>query len=118
MLDLGPPQKATLQGAVPVVPFQDVIALQRVEKGGGLGGPPPVPGLDYTPPQPGQATIPDAATPTGAPAPAAPGTTTAPASGDSVTATLSGSDIAVSSVGGSYERDVPKNRRDDRARRR
>lgn len=80
--------------------------------------PPPVPGLDYTPPQPGQATIPDAATPTGAPAPAAPGTTTAPASGDSVTATLSGSDIAVSSVGGSYERDVPRNRREDRERRR
>lgn len=80
--------------------------------------PPPVPGLDYTPLQPGQATIPDAATTTGTPAPAAPGTTTAPASGDSVTATLSGSDIAVSSVGGSYERDVPRNRREDRDRRR
>lgn len=80
--------------------------------------PPPVPGLDYTPLQPGQATIPDAATTTGTPAPAAPGTTTAPASGDSVTATLSGSDIAVSSVGGSYERDVPRNRREDRERRR
>lgn len=82
--------------------------------------PPPVPGLDYTPLQPGQATIPDAATSTGTPAPAAPaapGTTTAPSAGGSVTATLSGSDIAVSSVGGSYERDVPKNRR-DRDRRR
>ncbi len=80
--------------------------------------PPPVPGLDYTPLQPGQATIPDAATTTGTPAPAAPGTTTAPAAGGSVTATLSGSDIAVSSVGGSYERDVPRNRREDRERRR
>lgn len=80
--------------------------------------PPPVPGLDYTPLQPGQATIPDAATTTGTPAPAAPGTTTAPAAGGSVTATLSGSDIAVSSVGGSYERDVPRNRREDRDRRR
>ena len=80
--------------------------------------PPPVPGLDYTPPQPGQATIPDTASTIGTPVPADPGTAAAPASGDSVTASLGGSDIAVSSVGGSYERDVPKDRRDGRKPRR
>jgi hypothetical protein len=80
--------------------------------------PPPVPGLDYTPPQPGQSTIPDGATTTGTPVAADPGAVAAPASGDSVTASLGGSDIAVSSVGGSYERDVPNKRRGDRERRR
>jgi hypothetical protein len=79
--------------------------------------PPPVPGLDYTPSQPGQTTIPAAAT-TGTPVAAEPGTAAAPASGESVTASLGGSDIAVSSVGGSYERDVPNKRRGDRERRR
>ncbi|MCD6033504.1 MAG: hypothetical protein K0S78_5690 [Thermomicrobiales bacterium] len=79
--------------------------------------PPPVPGLDYTPPQPGQTTIPAAAT-TGTPVAADPGTAAAPASGESVTASLGGSDIAVSSVGGSYERDVPNKRRGDRKPRR
>jgi hypothetical protein len=80
--------------------------------------PPPVPSLDYTPPQPGQATITEAATTTGTPVASDPGTIAAPASGDSVTASLGGSDIAVSSVGGSYERDVPNKRRGDRERRR
>ena len=79
--------------------------------------PPPVPGLDYSPPQPGQATIPEAAT-TGTPVAADSGTAAAPASGESVTASLGGSDIAVSSVGGSYERDGPNKRRGDRERRR
>ena len=76
--------------------------------------PPPVPGLDYTPPEPGQATIPVAATTTGTPVAADPSTVAAPTSGGSVTASLGGSDIAVSSVGGSYERDVPNKRRGDR----
>jgi hypothetical protein len=80
--------------------------------------PPPVPGLDYTPSQPNQATIPEAATATGTPVPSDPGAAAAPATGDTVTASLGGSDIAVSSVGGSYERDVPKDRRDDRKPRR
>ncbi len=79
--------------------------------------PPPVPGLDYTPSQPDEATIPEATT-TGTPLPTDPGATAAPATGDSVTASLGGSDIAVSSVGGSYERDVPNKRRGDRDRRR
>ena len=80
--------------------------------------PPPVPGLDYTPPRIGQPTIPEAEATTGTPVPADPSTTAAPASGDSVTATLSGSDIAVSSVGGSYERDAPNKRRGDKNPRR
>ena len=78
--------------------------------------PPAVPGIDYAPPVPNQATIPEAAT-TGTPVAAEPGTATAPTSGDTVSASLGGSDIAVSSVGGSYERDVP-NRRGDRKPRR
>ena len=80
--------------------------------------PPPVPGLDYTPDQPGQATIPETAATTGTPFPADPSVGAAPASGGTVSATLSGSDIAVSSVGGSNERDVPNKRRGDRDRRR
>ena len=79
--------------------------------------PPLVPGLDYTPPEPGQATVHDIVATTGTPVAADPGTVAAPASGDSVTASLGGSDIAVSSVGGSYERDGP-NRRGDRKPRR
>jgi hypothetical protein len=73
--------------------------------------PPPVPGLDYSPPETDQASIPEVAATTGTPVPVA---GDAPASGESITATLGGSDIAVSSVGGSYERDVPKNRRGGR----
>ncbi len=85
--------------------------------------PPPVPGLDYTPPDPSQATIPEAATTTGTPvAPASASDTgagtVAPAIDGSVTASLGGSDISVSSVGGSYERDAPNKRREDRERRR
>lgn len=80
--------------------------------------PPPIPGLDYSPAQPDQATIPEVVSTTGTPVPAEPGAAAAPASGDSVSATLSGSDIAVSSVGGSYERDAPNKRRDDKDRRR
>jgi hypothetical protein len=76
--------------------------------------PPPVPGLDYTPLDPGQATVPETAATTGTPV-AEPA---APTAGDSVTASLGGSDIAVSSVGGSYERDAPNKRRGDKERRR
>ena len=41
LLDLLPCEKATLQGAVPVVTLQDAIALEGFEKPGDRGGGPP-----------------------------------------------------------------------------
>lgn len=76
--------------------------------------PPPVPGIDY--PSIGSADVPVtapvvAATPSAPADPAlATGEIAAPESGGSLTATLGGSDVAVSSVGGSYERDGAKRR--------
>ncbi len=80
--------------------------------------PPPVPGLDYTPQGSGHASLTVPVVTGGTPvADQSSPDALAPATGNSVTASLGGSDISVSSVGGSYEVDGPKKRRNRSPRR-
>jgi hypothetical protein len=84
--------------------------------------PPPVPGIDYSAAEPAESApapiLADMASPV---PPAMPANATKvagdPSAGDSMTAVLGGSDIAVSSVGGSYERDGGGRGKRDRERR-